>query len=573
MVLAMDQETQEWLNQLLAYSNQLPPEQREQAVRQACAGREDLIDVALQMAKTGQSPTRTMVPSRTAQTIGPYRVLRELGKGGMGVVYLAVRDDGAFRKNVAIKLLRGDAVTAEFVERFRNERQVLANFDHPNIARILDGGDTTENMPYYVMEYVEGRPLDRYCDEDKLSLNDRLRMFQKLCGAIQYLHQNNVIHRDLKPANILVSNEGVVKLLDFGIAKQLGPASVELTTADGTPLTPAYASPEQFTGRADARSDIYTLGVILYLMLTGRLPDQGTIKPPSESVREDIQRTTETTKQLKKRMLGDLDKVVLKAMNRESRLRYGTALEFSEDLDRFLNGQPVLAGGVAGGGKRLAILGATAALLLIGGGGAYYYRSTLPKAAVPLATKQAEIAHVATKTIEPAVQAPGIQAPSAPEPVKTETPKNETPKIDRPQTDRPQTEAAKTQTPRKLEVPAPNPIKNEAPVRAVQSHIPQTPPVSQAPPPTPEGLDEARDKYANVAGRVASVEQLFNKVKADLESKGLSVRADMIARVMSMKLNLEQAKTDLDRANVPGALKNLSAAESQAARIGKEYGR
>ena len=306
----MDPQTQEWLNQLLGYTAQLPVEQREAYVRQSCTGRDDLVDIALQMLKTGQSPTKTMAPARSSQMIGPYRVLRELGKGGMGVVYLAVRDDGAFRKNVAIKLLRGDAVSPEFIERFRNERQVLANFDHPNIARILDGGDTTDGMPFYVMEYVEGRPIDKYCDEDKLSLNDRLKLFQKLCGSLQYLHQNQVIHRDLKPGNILVSNEGVVKLLDFGIAKQLGPASMELTTAEGTPLTPAYASPEQFTGRADARSDIYTLGVILYLMITGKLPDQGTSKPPSESVREDVTRTQETTKQLKKRIMGDLDVVV-----------------------------------------------------------------------------------------------------------------------------------------------------------------------------------------------------------------------------------------------------------------------
>ncbi len=556
----MDTQTQEWLNQLLAYSNQLAPEQREDAVRQACSGREDLIDVALQMLKTGQSPTKTMAPSRGAQTIGPYRVLRELGKGGMGVVYLAVRDDGAFRKNVAIKLLRGDAVTAEFVERFRNERQVLANFDHPNIARILDGGDTTDSMPYYVMEYVEGRPLDRYCDEEKLSLNDRLRLFQKLCGAIQYLHQNNVIHRDLKPANILVSNEGVVKLLDFGIAKQLGPASVELTTADGTPLTPAYASPEQFTGRADARSDIYTLGVILYLVLTGRLPDQGTVKPPSESVREDLQRTTETTKQLKKRIMGDLDKVVLKAMHRESRLRYATAIEFSEDLDRFLNGQPVRAGGRVGSGNRFAIAGTIAALLLVAAGGAYYYFSTLPKVNVPEVQKQAETPKVEVRTTEPTTP---LQDPPKSEMAKTEVPKTEVPKIEAPKT-----EVAKRQNPMQADT-----VKTDPPVKAIQSQIPPAPTTSRTPPVSVEGLDEARDKYANVAGRVASVDQLFNKVKADLESKGLSIRADMLSRVTSMKLNLEQAKADLDRANVAGALKNLSAAEAQAARISKEYGR
>lgn len=545
----MDPQTQEWLNQLLAYSNQIPPEQREDAVRQACAGREDLIDIALQMLKTGQSPTKTMAPSRGAQTIGPYRVLRELGKGGMGVVYLAVRDDGAFRKNVAIKLLRGDAVTAEFVERFRNERQVLANFDHPNIARILDGGDTTDSMPYYVMEYVEGRPLDRYCDEEKLALNDRLRLFQKLCGAVQYLHQNQVIHRDLKPANILVSNEGVVKLLDFGIAKQLGPASVELTTADGTPLTPAYASPEQFTGRADARSDIYTLGVILYLILTGRLPDQATVKPPSESVREDLQRSSETTKQLKKRMLGDLDKVVLKSINRESRLRYASVLEMTEDLERFLNGQPVLAGGNSGRSRAFLTAGSLAAVLLVAAGSAYYYLSLPKPVHLTPSNQQPETPYLPTKPTE--ILTP---SPLAKEQTKPEPPTKEPPKV---QATRP-------------EVVRPNPIKVDKPAGAPPAPVAQSP---QAPPPLPEGLEEAREKYASVAGRVASVEQLFDKTKADLEAKGLSIRADVLSRVIAMKLNLAQAKSDLDRGNVSGALKNLIAAEAQAARVSKEYGR
>ena len=175
---------------------------------------------------------------------------------------------------------------------------------------------------------MEGRPIDRHRDEEKLSWNDRLKLIQKLCGALQYLHQNQVVHRDLKPGNVMDSHEGVVKLLDFGIAKQLGPAGLELTTAEGTPLTPAYASPEQFSGRADARSDVCSLGVILYLMLTGKLPDQATTKPPSENVREeDEQRTKETTKQLKKRIMGDLDTVVLEAMQRESRLRFGSARE------------------------------------------------------------------------------------------------------------------------------------------------------------------------------------------------------------------------------------------------------
>lgn len=591
----MDPQTQEWLNQLLAYTAQLPAEKREEYVREACAGRDDLLEAALGMVRSGQSSTKTMAPGRGAQMIGPYRVLRELGKGGMGVVYLAVRDDGAFRKNVAIKLLRGDAVTPEFVERFRNERQVLANFDHPNIARILDGGDTTERMPYYVMEYVEGRPIDKYCDEDKLSLNDRLKLFQKLCGALQYLHQNQVIHRDLKPGNILVSNEGVVKLLDFGIAKQLGPASMELTTAEGTPLTPAYASPEQFTGRADARSDIYTLGVILYLMLTGKLPDQGTIKPPSESVREDTQRTQETTKQLKKRLMGDLDMVVLKAMHRESRQRYESAQDLAEDLERFMNGQPVLARGRAGIAPKTLGIAAGVLLVLLGGGGAAYWYSQKPADEVKTASGAMEYQPTGVeKKVEPAV----------PEAIKTEavTPEASkagsgaggamTPQVGQVATKQPvPSQAVSSQTVARQDVTPPvnagrmnagQSIVGQSSAgqssagqsgagqsNAGQSNIPAPP--SQAA--MPEGLDDARDKYAAVAGKVAATEQLFQKVKADLEAKGLSMRADTMSRVMSMKMSLEQAKQDLDRMNVAGAVKNLNKAEAQANRVGKEFGR
>jgi len=553
----MDAKTQEWLNQLLAYAAQLPSERREEAVRQACAGREDLLAVALETLKTGPSPSKTTAPGRSAPMIGPYRVLRELGKGGMGIVYLAVRDDGAFKKNVAIKLLRGDAVTREFVERFRHERQVLANFDHPNIARILDGGDTTEGMPFYVMEYVEGRPIDRHCDEEKLSLNDRLKLFQKLCGALQYLHQNQVIHRDLKPGNILVSTEGVVKLLDFGIAKQLGPASMELTTADGTPLTPAYASPEQFTGRADARSDIYTLGVILYLMLTGKLPDQGTIKPPSESVREDTQRTQETTKQLKKRLMGDLDLVVLKAMHRESRMRYGSAQELSDDLDRFMSGQPVLARTRQGLSAKMIGIAAAALVAVLGGGAAVFFLQPKP-----------------TETPKPPVEQNSVPPqPSAPVVAPLEKGMEKSVDVVKPGA-APEIVSQPKQATKSPPTPSLPKQSLPTPSAPAQSLPAPAPPVVAAPAAKlPEGLEEARDKYANVAGKVAATDELFQKVRADLEAKGLSVRADTLSRVMSMKMNLEQAKQSLDRMDVAGALKNLSTAEAQAGRVSKEFGR
>lgn len=570
----MDSQSKAWLEQLIAAAANIPAAEREAYIRQACGDRTDLAEAAVERFKA-PVPTKTIpVQASPSQMIGPYRVLRELGKGGMGVVYLAVRDDGAFRKNVAIKLLRGDAVTHEFVERFRNERQVLANFDHPNIARILDGGDTNDGMPFYVMEYVEGRPIDRYCDEEKLSLNDRLRLYQKLIAAVHYLHQNHVVHRDLKPSNVLVATDGTVKLLDFGIAKQLGPASMELTTADGTPLTPAYASPEQFTGRADTKSDVYTLGVILYLILTGRLPDQGTVKPPSESVREDYQRTQETTKQLKKRIMGDLDMVVLKAMARESRARYATAQEFSEDLERFLNGQPVLARP-----RKIASPVAIAAgvvLLLCAGAGAWYFTQK------PATSETQKV-----QTEELVKTAPPTPPATTPE-TKTE-PQTTTPPETQPVTPS-QTNVATNTTPTNTVTSSPvvkSPQQKPQPQTSQPSPQQQAPPVSTPAPqaiipaqptsPAPAAnsaeLDDAREKFAVLSGKAAATEQLLGKIKADLEAKGLNLRPETLSRMTSMKLNLSLAQENIARGNVEAALRNLSIADALSTRVNKELGR
>ena len=277
----------------------------------------------------------------------------------MGVVYLAMRDDGAFRKNVAIKLLLREAVSEEFVLRFKQERQVLAALDHPNIARILDGGDTTDGMPYYVMEFVEGLPLDEYCDQKGLSVTGRIRIFQQVCSAVEYLHQNSIIHRDLKPSNILVNNDGAVKLLDFGIAKLMGAAAFanpNLTSALGSPMTPTYASPEQISGvTLQKTSDVYSLGAILYRMLTGRLPYEGVDEKlaklftrqappaPSGNIRQDLRAGADTTAGLRRVMLGEIDSIVLKSLEFDPKNRYQSAAEFQDDLQRFLDGQSVLA--------------------------------------------------------------------------------------------------------------------------------------------------------------------------------------------------------------------------------------
>ena len=339
-----------------------PVQERDEYLRMACGGdesmRAELSSLIRAQADAGtflQTPAAaSQQQSQQAHYIGPYRVVRELGRGGMGIVFLGMRDDGAFRKAVALKVLRGDQVTQDFLRRFREERQTLANLDHPYIARILDGGDLPDGMPYYVMDFIEGQPLDEYCDKSKLSISDRIKIFQKICEAVDYLHTNRVIHRDLKPANILVAHDGTPKLLDFGIAKNQ--SNPDMTAAQERLLTPGYASPEQiYGGQLTASSDIYTLGVILYFLLTGRLPYDDPhakvanvmagIDPPKPStrIREDLQRTPETTQQLRKRIMGDLDNIVLMALRREPVERYRTARELAEDLQRFLDGRSVLA--------------------------------------------------------------------------------------------------------------------------------------------------------------------------------------------------------------------------------------
>jgi hypothetical protein len=327
-------------------------------VHQICSENQELYAEAMELLAAHQNAGDTGTVGRGClsggpEMIGPYRILRELGSGGMGVVYLAVRDDGTFRKNVAIKLLKRNHAKQDFVQRFHQERQVLANLDHPNIARILDGGQMADGLPYHVMEYVEGLTLDRFCDTQKLDLADRIRLFQQVVSAVGYLHENLVLHRDLKPSNILVTGEGQVKLLDFGIAKIQIPVfqAPNLTGPAGRLLTPSYASPEQISGAPIAKaSDIYSLGVVLYELLTGRLPYEDSAlklteepQSPSANIREDLKRTPETTAQLRRRIVGDLDQIVLLCLRRDPRRRYASAGALAEDLQRFLEGRSVLA--------------------------------------------------------------------------------------------------------------------------------------------------------------------------------------------------------------------------------------
>ena len=287
----------------------------------------------------------------TGRRIGPYSIVRELGRGGMGAVYLAERADGQYQQRVALKLIKRGMDTEQVLARFRAERQILASLDHPNIARLLDGGSTEQGLPFFAMEYIEGEPIDTYARRAGLSVEDRLRLFLQVCGAVAYAHQHLVIHRDIKPLNILVTPEGTPKLLDFGIAKVLHAGDDETSTVTGMRLlTPEYASPEQVEGRhATTVSDVYALGVVLYELLTGRSPYRLRSRTPQEVV--EAVRTTDPDRpsqagddeKVRRRLRGDLDTILLTALRKEPDRRYQSVEQFAADVRRHLDGMPVLA--------------------------------------------------------------------------------------------------------------------------------------------------------------------------------------------------------------------------------------
>jgi eukaryotic-like serine/threonine-protein kinase len=299
----------------------------------------------------------------TGRTLGPWTLTREIGRGGMGVVYEGRRAGGEFDKRVAIKTLAMGVRRPELLWRFRRERQILAGLSHPNITTLFDGGTTDDGVPYLVMEYVDGTRIDAWCDAQQLALRARLDLFRTVCGAVQFAHSKLIVHRDLKPGNIMVTNEGVVKLLDFGVAKLLAADDTDAdTTRTGlAPLTTAYASPEQARGEAvTTSSDVYALGVLLYRLLTGVAPHDldgrsaaevmellSTASPrlPSASVSETQAAALGglSAPALRRALSGELDAIVMKALRKDPERRYLTVQALSDDVLRYLKSEPVTA--------------------------------------------------------------------------------------------------------------------------------------------------------------------------------------------------------------------------------------
>lgn len=282
--------------------------------------------------------------------VGPYRLLRLLGKGGMGAVYLAIRD-ADFEQQVALKLIHPGTASEEAIRRFESERQILARLQHPNIARLLDGGKTAQGLPYFAMEVVEGLAIDQYCDENELDVPARLRLFLGICSALQLAHQSLVIHRDLKPGNILVGSDGVAKLLDFGIAKllQTGPAAEFSTQTAQRAFTLHYASPEQMLGEpVGTRSDVYSLGVVLYQVLTGELPGRLADLPYFELLKSICEVEAPLASEVaplsrRKQLMGDVEAILAKALRKEPSARYASVENLADDLRNHLENRAVLA--------------------------------------------------------------------------------------------------------------------------------------------------------------------------------------------------------------------------------------
>ncbi len=377
--------TDRWqrLKQLFSAAAEMPIEEQAEFLAAECGSdvelREEVLalltsaerDIADGLGAAMRTAAQEVAGDDTGRKIGAYRVIRRLGQGGMGRVLLAVRDDEEFDKQVAIKLLRREFSGEEMKKRFRLERQILAKLEHPNIARLIDGGSTDLGEPYVVMEYVDGVPIDDYCRQQQLTTAERLRLFCTVSDAVHEAHRALIVHRDIKPSNILVSRDGTPKLLDFGIAKLIGSPADDLTlTAMTGPgvrlLTPEYASPEQVRNEMiTTAADTYSLGILLYELLTGVRPFQFKERLSGEVERVICEELPEkpstavslragsgpvegdalpsTTARLRRELAGDLDNIIMMALRKEPERRYRSAADLADDLRRHLDGMPVSA--------------------------------------------------------------------------------------------------------------------------------------------------------------------------------------------------------------------------------------
>src|SRR6202171_417851 len=334
-------------------------------VQEHCAGDSGMLGEVLSLLEAHQEMQRESAiarepaPSLPTAQFGVWRAVELLARGGMSVVYRAERADGPFEQTVALKVMAAFLAGPEFLRRFDTERQLLAALNHNHIARLLDGGVSSAGDPFLVTEYVPAQTSDPYCDQGKLDVESRLRIFLQVCDAVDYAHRNLIVHRDLKPGNILVNKEGSVKLLDFGTASLMA-AQDDVTVTRARMLTPRYASPEQLRGeRVNIATDVFSLGVVLYELLTGAWPfgdpdslltglnravEDVRAKPPSTVITEETAERRSVSRQYLGRVLkGDISPIALKALEAEPRRRYESVRQFATDIESFLEGRPVLA--------------------------------------------------------------------------------------------------------------------------------------------------------------------------------------------------------------------------------------
>ncbi len=361
-------DTQQWqeVKRLFGEALELPADQRSAWLESACpvpAVRDEVLSLLNEYSQSGDflehpEPAANALLEdlfssvQPGQNIGPWKLVREIGRGGMGVVFEAVRDGGDFQARFALKLIRAGLVTPQLIERFRFERRILSRLAHPGIAALLDGGTTENGLPYLVMEFVEGTPIDQWCRERRLGVRQRVELMIEVCRAVQHAHERLVIHRDLKPGNIFVTPEGRPKLLDFGIAKVLADDFGETPEATRTGmyvLTPDYASPEQISGApATTATDVYSLGVLLYVLLSGSRPYELAGLPPLEAMRRVLESdprppSAAAPPESRDALRGDLDQIVLKCMRKDPAERYSSAAALLQDLESWLAGRPVSA--------------------------------------------------------------------------------------------------------------------------------------------------------------------------------------------------------------------------------------